>query len=460
MRKRLSALFAPAIIFIAFSAHDTLALTLNPVATGGVYENAPYDGNADGKESAPFIASINNHREDAVYEFDLTGNMAGLLQSATLTGSIVPNNSSNTGTRIDNIDIYTGNGAIDLADYSAASTRVGSVSHPSGGSSTYNLDIKSALQNLLTAGATKIGVRVSPGADPQGYDVLQTSANPPQLNFSLLPTGSTTVQKQPLVDAQATLGSSTYSITDGDTSINVQKVDSISLDRRAILEFNIADIPVGANITSAHLDLDLTVLGSSPPTYPSLPIYGYAGNGTAEPADATRTATKIAQSDPITSLDPISIDLDMNYVKSLLGTGSKLGLLIVGSATKDGVSFATTESTGFAKPSLSITYLPPVAGDYDGNGTVGPEDYTVWRSHFGATGVSAADGNGNGVVDAADYVVWRSHLGNSASASAASASTAVPEPSTILILAAAVLPLTTRFKSTSPALKPHPSLAV
>jgi hypothetical protein len=64
-----------------------------------------------------------------------------------------------------------------------------------------------------------------------------------------------------------------------------------------------------------------------------------------------------------------------------------------------------------------ISIVPaPVQGDYNGNGTVGQEDYDLWRSTFGtATGLPAADGNNNGVVDAGDYVVWLKHLGQSSS---------------------------------------------
>lgn len=67
--------------------------------------------------------------------------------------------------------------------------------------------------------------------------------------------------------------------------------------------------------------------------------------------------------------------------------------------------------------------LPPGTsfGDYDGNGTVGANDYDVWKANFGTANV-AGDGNGNGIVDAADYTIWRDNLG----ASSGSA-TAVPE---------------------------------
>jgi hypothetical protein len=76
---------------------------------------------------------------------------------------------------------------------------------------------------------------------------------------------------------------------------------------------------------------------------------------------------------------------------------------------------------------------PAGPGDYDGNGSVGPEDYNVWRANFGSAN-AMADGNGNGIVDAADYVIWRKNTtagsGNFAT---------VPEPSGLLLLVIACL---------------------
>lgn len=84
---------------------------------------------------------------------------------------------------------------------------------------------------------------------------------------------------------------------------------------------------------------------------------------------------------------------------------------------------------GFSNP-------PAVLGDYNNDGTVGPEDYTVWKNSFGSSTNLAADGNDDGIVNAADYTVWRDHLGQHAGSGSAAA---VPEPSALLLFGIATV---------------------
>lgn len=89
---------------------------------------------------------------------------------------------------------------------------------------------------------------------------------------------------------------------------------------------------------------------------------------------------------------------------------------------------------GVLDPVLARQIASPdyLAGDYNHDGTVGLDDYDVWRSTIGSTTVYDADGNGNFGIDAADYVVWRRNLGNHL---AAGMSIAVPEPALISVAA-------------------------
>jgi autotransporter-associated beta strand protein len=95
----------------------------------------------------------------------------------------------------------------------------------------------------------------------------------------------------------------------------------------------------------------------------------------------------------------------------------------------------------------ATTRLP---GDYDYNGSVGPEDYARWKELYG-TGHPAADGNGDGIVDAVDYTVWRNHAtpGAGAGGLAGGLHFAVPEPAgaALAVLALALTGGGRRFRA-------------
>jgi hypothetical protein len=81
---------------------------------------------------------------------------------------------------------------------------------------------------------------------------------------------------------------------------------------------------------------------------------------------------------------------------------------------------------------VQILAAPFSPGDYDGDGSVGPQDHTLWKSTFGDSVLpgEGADGNGDGIIDAADYVFWRKRF----LSAAANVSAAVPEPAASLLV--------------------------
>ena len=86
-----------------------------------------------------------------------------------------------------------------------------------------------------------------------------------------------------------------------------------------------------------------------------------------------------------------------------------------------GHSVTVNGAASFAGKAVVVgTHATGPAGDYDGNGSVGPEDFALWRANFGNSASpsgSGADGNGSGSIDAGDYVTWRKSVGGSSTLS-------------------------------------------
>jgi hypothetical protein len=79
-----------------------------------------------------------------------------------------------------------------------------------------------------------------------------------------------------------------------------------------------------------------------------------------------------------------------------------------------------------------------VAGDYNGSGTVDAADYTVWRDSLGGTSLpNEGAGVSPGAVDDDDYNFWKQRFGAmSGGGSGLGSGTAVPEPTSLCLLAA------------------------
>ena len=233
-----------------------------------------------------------------------------------------------------------------------------------------------------------------------------------------------TLEAAPTLDALADFSNGDSDLVGDGVVVTVQNLASADIDRRGILEFNISTIPDWVTITSAMLELDIVLISSSSNEYPILYLHGYEGNGTLEIADGQVPLNLIGQSDPILALDLISIDLDIDYIGSLLSITDYLGLLVLGDENGHQAGFVTVEgeiSDTWVAPKLTIQYqlceqtvdISPDGGD----GFVDFFDWAVFANAWQSTSVPpsanwnpkcdiAPAGGGDGVVDMDDLKVF------------------------------------------------------
>ncbi|MBN1852354.1 MAG: autotransporter-associated beta strand repeat-containing protein [Pirellulales bacterium] len=126
--------------------------------------------------------------------------------------------------------------------------------------------------------------------------------------------------------------------------------------------------------------------------------------------------------------------LDLNFtgnpdiVDSLFFDGVSQASGIWG-AVGSGAFYTSPFLTGTGRLQVS-TYVAPIPGDFNHDGSVDRDDFIQWLGDFGINGQSDADEDGDS--DGSDFLVWQRHFGSGGSSSAISQ--AVPEPSSIVLV--------------------------
>jgi hypothetical protein len=112
----------------------------------------------------------------------------------------------------------------------------------------------------------------------------------------------------------------------------------------------------------------------------------------------------------------------LNYTATAADAGKRIGL-----------GFWANELGAVDDIALTSVAL---LGDYDENGSVGNEDYELWKNSFGQSAAPGgeADGNRDGIINAADYTVWRNNYSPNLDGAGAVAVFGVPEPCAMTLI--------------------------
>ncbi len=223
---------------------------------------------------------------------------------------------------------------------------------------------------------------------PAGTQVFQSGKN---RFFALAESAPDTVQVRPTFDLSAKVASNSFGdigavqLIDGDSSVFVD-TDTVGTepDQAGVLEFSLADVPAGRQISRVTLELNLNLLTHSSGL--RLNVEGYAGDGFPQRSDAVGPKTVVGMTNFTSTAGLQTVDISPTFVQSLLQQASHVGLTIRPSDSGN-FRFGTLEGGEFLEPPLlTITLAPPpvIPGDFTADGVVDAADYSVSRDHLGA----------------------------------------------------------------------------
>ncbi|MBA3480742.1 MAG: autotransporter-associated beta strand repeat-containing protein [Pirellulales bacterium] len=212
----------------------------------------------------------------------------------------------------------------------------------------------------------------------------------------------------------------------------------------ATREFDVAN---GAAEVDLSISVPVTNGGLTKAGAGTLALSGantYAGDTAVEAGSLRLTAANLANTADLYLTTGSLLDLTFaagapDVIDSLFFDGASQQAGVWG-AVGSGAEFTSSLITGTGTLQVTTFIAPPtpLAGDFDGNGTVEAADLTAWQNGYGMpNGANAGNGDGDadGDVDGNDFLVWQQNLGmtQSTTASAANAA-AAPEPTGVVLM--------------------------
>ncbi len=199
------------------------------------------------------------------------------------------------------------------------------------------------------------------------------------------------------LDAQATSTDGVnFTVSDGASHIHISR--HTALEYRGILEFDIGSIPVGSSVTAASVTFFISLLetawGGGATYAPEIQFYGYEGDGLLSVADAIETGVLLGSSGPIESPGWWTVDIAPDYVESILGADSYLGLLAYPNGDEN-LDCNIGSSEGVFDPAeLNLTYTAPDPNTYWQGGSGNWSTGAKWNNGEPSTGDYAYINNG------------------------------------------------------------------